>query len=110
MNRPIKKIAFKRNIAIPITAAAVAASTSAPAFGNAGPLPADSVDIEDEPIRTSFNFEHDSTPATSAFLGKPQRPAHEDRERVRLEDFPDFEYVPWNGRYAQATSGLRARH
>ena len=82
MNRPIKKAAFKRNIAIPITAAAGS-------------------------LHTPFDFEHDSARAKSGFLGKAQRPASEDQERIRIEDFPGFAYIAWDGRYVPATSGLR---
>ena len=79
MNQPIKKAAFKRNITIPIT--------SSP--------------------HTPFDFEHNSARAKSGFLGKAQRPASEDQERVRIEDFPGFDYIAWDGRYVPATSGLR---
>lgn len=99
MNRPIKKVSFKRNIAIPITVAAVAAAGSSPsAFMNTDPLNTGSVDIQHEPVRTQFDFEHDSARATSGFLGKSQRAAGEDRERVHVEDFPGFEYIGWDGR------------
>ena len=84
MNRPIKKVAFKRNIAIPITAGAGAA------MGGFHPR---------------FDFERDSARATSGFLGKAQRPASEDWERVRIEDFPGFDYIAWDSRYVPATSG-----
>ena len=81
MNRPIKKIALQRDIALPITTPAVAAT------GNGYP---------------PFDFEHDSARATSGFLGKAQRPASEDWERIRIEDFPGFDYIAWDGRCAPA--------
>ena len=106
MNRPIKKVSFKRNIAIPITAAA-AADSSASAFVNMGRLNMGSVNIQDEPVRTTFDFEHDSVRARSGFLGKAQPAASsEDWERARIEDFPGFDYIPWDGRFVSAMCGL----